>query len=220
MTVDQGAGDDGPLAAGDFSTWIVDMQGAIRGDRASEVPCNGCTACCTSSQFVLVEPDEADALAHIPVELVFPAPRMPPGHVVLGYDARGALPDARRRPVLDLRAPPAACRTYDCRIFPAAGVEVDEGDRDKAAIALRARRWQFGFPTADDRFRHEATHRAARFLTAHPECLPGGSVPSPTGIAVLATEIYELFLHTDELGATALVDPEPDLVRAELHRSD
>ena len=38
----------------------------------SDVPCNGCTACCRSSQFVHVGPDEADTLAHIPAELLFP----------------------------------------------------------------------------------------------------------------------------------------------------
>ena len=39
-------------------------------------PCRAvtCTACCTSSQFVHIEPDETDTLAHIPAALRFPAP--------------------------------------------------------------------------------------------------------------------------------------------------
>src|ERR1700680_3946260 len=82
----------GPLAAGDFSAWINDMQRAIRGERGSDVPCGGCTACCTSSQFIHIAPDETDTLYRIPAELLFSAPRLPRGHVVLGYDERGHCP--------------------------------------------------------------------------------------------------------------------------------
>jgi hypothetical protein len=52
--------------AGDFSSWLAGMQAAIRGERGSDVPCDGCTACCTSSQFIHVGPDETDTLARIP----------------------------------------------------------------------------------------------------------------------------------------------------------
>jgi len=77
---------DEPLTAGRFSVWLRDMEATLRGERDSDVPCNGCTACCEASQFVHVEPDEADALTHIPAELLFPAPRLPAGHMVMGYD--------------------------------------------------------------------------------------------------------------------------------------
>jgi len=49
--------DDRDLAAGDFSSWIDEMQAAIRDEGHSDVPCNGCTACCRSSQFVHIGPD-------------------------------------------------------------------------------------------------------------------------------------------------------------------
>ncbi len=39
---------------------------------------------------------------------------------------------------------PQTCRTYDCRIFPAAGLGMDD---DEGLIARQARRWQFSFPT-------------------------------------------------------------------------
>ncbi len=71
---------------------MAGLQGAIRGERGSEVPCGSCTACCTSSQFVHIGPDETDTLARIPAALLFPAPRQPPGHVLLGYDERGHCP--------------------------------------------------------------------------------------------------------------------------------
>jgi Fe-S-cluster containining protein len=133
---------DGVLAAGNFSSWLVGMQGAIRGENESVVPCGGCTACCTSFQFVHIEPDESDTLAHIPAELLFPAPRLPPGHVVLGYDERGHCPMLVDDQCSIYEHRPRTCRTYDCRIFPAAGLEID--DDDKARIARQSQRWQSG----------------------------------------------------------------------------
>ena len=65
------------MPAGDFSAWLRQMQGALRGEHDSEVPCGGCTACCTASQFIPIEADEVATLARIPRELRFPAPRRP-----------------------------------------------------------------------------------------------------------------------------------------------
>src|SRR5437868_3481590 len=86
------ASEDEGLAAGDFSSWVRGMLGALRGEHGSDVPCGACTACCTSSQFVHVEPDETDTLSRIPAELLFPAPRLPRGHMLMGYDERGHCP--------------------------------------------------------------------------------------------------------------------------------
>ncbi|HJV08323.1 MAG TPA: YkgJ family cysteine cluster protein, partial [Acidimicrobiales bacterium] len=77
----------GTLPAGRFSTWLAQLAG---GD--VDVPCGACTACCTSSQFVHIGPDESETLARIPPALLFPAPGLPKGHVVMGYDERGHCP--------------------------------------------------------------------------------------------------------------------------------
>jgi Fe-S-cluster containining protein len=173
------------LAAGDFSAWITEMQGAIRGEHGSDVPCGECTACCTSSQFVHIEPDETDTLSYIPKELLFPAPQQPRGHVVMGYDERGHCPMLidNRCSIYEHR--PRTCRTYDCRVFPASGVEIDEAD--KALIAQRVRRWRFSYPTPADRNRHDAARAAAAFLAE------SGAGPA-TPRAVRAVEIHEAFL--------------------------
>ena len=176
--------DDSSLSAGDFSAWLAAMVAALRDGAAAAVPCGACTACCTSSQFVHIEPDETDTLAHIPVELLFPAPGKPRGHVLLGYDERGHCPmlvDGRCS-IYEHR--PKTCRTYDCRIFAAAGLDVDAEDDRKAPIAGQARRWRFGFPTDDDRRRHAAVRAAARSLPA----------TSVTQLAVTAIEHHEEFL--------------------------
>jgi len=83
---------DAELPAGDFTTWLQAMAAALRDEAPADVPCGGCTACCTSSQFVHIGPDETDTLAHIPAELLFPAPLLPKGNVLLGYDGRGHCP--------------------------------------------------------------------------------------------------------------------------------
>jgi uncharacterized protein len=145
--------DEEDLAAGDFSAWLREMQGAIRGEHGSTVPCGGCTACCTSSQFVYIGPEETDTLAHISASLLFPAPRRPPGSMVMGYDERGHCPMLVDNQCSIYPHRPQTCRTYDCRVFVAAGIEADD---DKVLIARQARRWSFSYPSERDRQEHDA----------------------------------------------------------------
>jgi Fe-S-cluster containining protein len=206
--------DEPDLAAGDFSSWIIDVQAAIRGEHGSDVPCDGCTACCTASQFVHIAPDEKDTLAHVPRALLFPAPRLPRGHVVMGYDERGHCPMLIDNQCSIYEHRPRTCRTYDCRVFAAAGIELD--DDEKALINARARRWRFSYRTADDRAQHDAVRAASKFLATHADDLPAGAVPADaTARAVLAVEIHDVFLRPDEgTGAT----PDIPTVAAELTR--
>jgi Fe-S-cluster containining protein len=151
------AGDD-PRPAGQFSTWLADMRAALRGQRDSDVPCDGCTACCRSSQFVHIGPDEVDTLAHIPAALLFPAPGLAEGNVVLGHDENGHCPMLIDDKCSIYEHRPWTCRTYDCRIFAATGVGVDE---DKPAIAHRVALWRFDFLDALDRELYEAVQTTA-----------------------------------------------------------
>jgi Fe-S-cluster containining protein len=186
-------GDERDLAAGDFSAWATGMQAAIRGERGSDVPCGGCTACCTASQFIHIAPDETETLARIPKPLLFPAPLMPEGHVVLGHDERGHCPMlvAGRCSIYADR--PRTCRTYDCRVFAASGLAAEDG-----LIAERARRWRFGFPTGAARRRRDAVHEAAVFIRERPHDLPDGAAPAnATQHAVLAVEMHDDFVRED-----------------------
>ena len=201
---------DGDLPAGSFSSWVLDLQGALRGEHDAEVPCDGCTACCTSSQFVPIAPDETDTLAHIPRRLLFPAPTLPAGHVVLGYDEHGRCPmlGDGRCSVYDHR--PRACRTYDCRVLPAAGLGVDESGT-RVELARRTGRWRFGLSTSADRVRQAAVQTAATFLRAHAGDLPEDMVPAQTPqLAALAVEVHDAFVGHDDAGEPTFVEP-PDL---------
>jgi hypothetical protein len=173
--------EEGPLAAGNFAAWVADMRAALRGESDMDVPCDGCTACCSSSQFVHVAPDEADVLANIPSGLLFPAPGMPRGHVVLGYDEHGRCPmliDGRCS-IYEHR--PRTCRTYDCRIFAATGIDVDEDDDTKGGVGARVRRWHFDYSTDRDRVLRDALDAAVGFVRERDK--------NPTESAVLAIRL-------------------------------
>ncbi len=206
---------DASLHAGDFSAWLAGMKLALAGKADSDVPCDGCTACCTSSQFVHIEPDETETLARIPAALLFPAPRQPRGNVLLGYDEKGHCPMLIDGACSIYEHRPRTCRTYDCRVFPAAGVDLD--DADKAAVARRARQWRFDFPAEIDHVERDAVKAAARFVAEHDDLFPDGATPvSATQRAVLAVGLVDAFIghdaETDQ--RVVVVDPVPETVRA------
>jgi hypothetical protein len=206
----------GDLPAGDFSSWLAGMQLALSGQADSDVPCGACTACCTSSQFVHIAPDETDALAHIPAELLFPAPRLPRGHVLMGYDQHGRCPMLSDQQCTIYAHRPRTCRTYDCRVLPAAGLDLDEGE--KLLIAERTRRWRFSHPSQLDQVQHDAVRAAATTLHDRRAQLPAGSVPmNATALAVLAIEMHESFLeHDAQTGEPTLALPDLQAVSVEL----
>ena len=208
---------DPALPAGDFLSWMVEIRAALRGERGSDVPCNGCTACCRSSQFIHIGPDEIDTLSRIPAALLFPAPGRPRGHVVLGYDERGHCPMLIDDMCSIYEDRPNACRTYDCRVFAAAGLDAGT---DKVEITRRARRWVFSFSDEDARIEHDAVRAAAAFLERHVDLLRDGGIPTnETQLAVLAIELHDLFLDRDEqTGAAMVVEPDAGVVRAALSR--
>lgn len=206
------------LAAGDFASWMTEIQAAILGERSSDVPCGSCTACCTASQFIHIGPDETNALRHIPSQLLFPAPRLPRGHVLMGYDQHGRCPMLidNRCSIYEHR--PRTCRTYDCRVFAAADIGTD--DDDKVLIDEQARRWQFSHPTHADSFQHDAVRAAAAYLHDRAGSLPAGAVPATsTQRAVLAIEIHDAFLQRDPAtGRTTVVELDPEVVRVAITR--
>ena len=182
------------LGAGDFASWLIEIREAINGKGATDVPCGTCTACCSSSQFVHIAPDERDALAHVPKALLFPAPRMPHGHVLMGYDEHGRCPMLRAEGCSIYEHRPRTCRTYDCRVFPAAGVLPDEPD--KALIATQAARWQFSFEGPEAEVAAAAVRAAAAFVRDHRAELGDAASLTITQLAVAAVRAHDLFLDS------------------------
>jgi uncharacterized protein len=140
---------------------MAETKAALAGVADADVPCGACTACCTSSQFIHVGPDETDSLAHIPAALLFPAPNLPKGYVLMGFNQVGHCPMLidNRCSIYEHR--PRTCRVYDCRVFTAADLEPD--DDSKVLIAQRVRRWRFSYVDQTARAEHAEVIEAAAF---------------------------------------------------------
>jgi uncharacterized protein len=206
-----------PLDAGEFMTWLAGMRASLHEGQDSDVPCGSCTACCTSLQFIHVGPDEVDALAHIPAALLFAAPRMPAGHMLMGFTKQGHCPMLMNGACSIYSHRPRTCRTYDCRVFPAAGLMPDEPT--KALIAERAVRWEFSHADVDSRTQHDAVRAAALFLIEHPEVFPDGHAPPETQTAVMALELHSQFIERNAVsGSLRSICPGPEEIQVELRR--
>ena len=185
-----------PRQSGAFADWLRQTRTAHQTDADVDVPCGDCVACCTSSYFVHIRPDDAGTQRRVPAELLFPTPGAPKGHVVMGYDQRGRCPMLEEGRCSIYEDRPLTCRAYDCRVFAAAGI-----DADRPAITARARTWVFDYPTEDDRRAHAAVRAAAAFLRRHPECFTGGAqADSP---AHLASTVHWLSAPLDPVRFTS-----------------
>lgn len=109
---------------------------------------------------------------------------------------------------------PCTCRSYDCRIFTAAGI--DAGDDSKAQINQRVRRWKFSYLTSRDLDQHSAVLAAAKFMQERSGCFPAGMVPdNPTQLALLSIKVYEVFLNRrDECGKRGHKPSDRKIVKA------
>ena len=183
-----------PLPAPRFSAWLAETRRALAEEADADVPCGDCTACCTSSYFIHVRPDDKAALARIPKKLLFAAPGLPKGHKVMGFDQRGHCPmlvDGRCS-IYDDR--PRTCRTYDCRVFAATGLLA--GEADKARINAQAARWRFEGGDEEDTRGLEAARRAAAGLSRL--ALRGEDLPRhPSQLALLALRLHERLFGCD-----------------------
>jgi Fe-S-cluster containining protein len=182
------------------------MQRALRREDDARVPCAGCTACCTASQFIVIEPDETATLAHVAPDVVFPAPRLPRGYMVLAHDTRGRCAMLVDGACSIYEHRPRACRTYDCRVLAATDTTLDEVP--KSELMARVERWRFRHDSERARARHDAVLAAARYLRDHRDELREAGVPAQdTQLAVLAVEIHDVFL-----GDTGVVEVDLDSV--------
>ena len=201
------------VPAGAFAEWVDRTRRAQEGDGDADVPCDGCTACCRSSFFVHIGPDESATLRRIPRELLFRAPGLPAGHMVLGYDERGHCPMLVDDACSIYEDRPATCRKFDCRVLSAAGLEPDGPGQD--ALAERVREWQFDLGTPRDRVARDAVRAAVAFIESHPECFePGRNPVNAVQRSVVALAISDEFIGADR----QIIEPGVDTVSAALAR--
>ena len=178
------------IAAGGFSAWLGATEDALRsGDGGADVPCGTCRGCCRASMFIHIKPEETRTLKRIPRGLKFPAPGLPKGHVLLGYNERGECPMLVGNECSIYEDRPQTCRDYDCRIFAATGIAVDE--KIQAEVARRVREWVFTYVDQESHEKHALVKEAAAFLTQNRNLFPQGSLPGyPVQLAALAVRVY------------------------------
>ena len=181
------------LPAGGFSEWLLAMRRALAGNGGMDVACGDCRGCCTSSYYVKVRARETDAIACIGEHNLESGPPGDPGSRLLGHGPDGHCRMLVERECTIYHNRPETCRSYDCRVFAAAGMDAGEG---KLEINQRVARWRFSYDTGSDHAAQRAVAAAAGFLRQHPVRFPGGHVPSrPSEVAVLAIKVYAVFLE-------------------------
>ena len=186
-------GELAPLGAGRFSAWLAEFREALSTGAATRVECGDCSGCCTASHFVLVEPSERGPLDRLHPGLLVQAPGMPEGTGLIPYGSRGRCPLLQDGKCSIYAIRPRACRAFDCRVLPAAGLTADAPGQK--TIRDTASRWIFDFPGDLDRTEHRAVVDAAEFIEANAELFPGARIPSrPEQLAVLAIKTYGVFL--------------------------
>jgi len=193
--VDRAPDESLPVAAGDFSHWLHGAEVSLRsGDGGADVPCDACRGCCRSSMFIHIKPEETQTLRRIPRALLFPAPGLPKGHVLMGYGDQGQCPMFVNNECSIYEDRPQACRDYDCRVFAATGVLVDIETQPE--IARRVKEWVFTYKGEEGREEARSLRAAAAFLAENRDLFPPGSLPGyPVQMAALAVRVHRLVLE-------------------------
>ena len=188
------SGEAAGVPAGEFSKWLRDTEASLRsGKGGAKVPCGTCRGCCRSSMFIHIGPEETETIRRIPRALLFAAPGLPKGHMVMGYGDQGACPMLVDGECSIYEDRPRTCRDYDCRVFAATGIAVDE--QTQAEIADRVKAWVFDYESEESRQERRIVEKAARFLEENRDLFPPGSVPGyPVQLSALAVRVYRLFV--------------------------
>jgi len=187
---------DKNISAGNFSSWLSRFERSLKTGSGLNVACGDCNACCRASQFIHIRPEETATISRIDQRILFPAPGLPKGNLVLGYDGKGCCPLLKNGncSIYDYR--PATCRIYDCRLFAAAGIPA--GGREKRLVNHRVRRWRFTYKDALDRRKHQAIVSSAAFLKRHKRIFPAGTISgNPIQLAIMAVKSHKIFLGTN-----------------------
>jgi Fe-S-cluster containining protein len=151
---------------------------------------------CTSAYFIHLKPTDKNSIKHIPKELIFPAPGLPKGNYLLGYDEAGHCPMFKKGRCSIYEYRPETCRQYDCRIYPATGIFPDD---KKSQIYKKAKDWKFDMSSSNDIRAFEAVQKASKFITKYRKLFPKNFFPrNAPQQAVLAIRIHLEFFKIDQ----------------------
>lgn len=187
------------VSAGNFPDWLNRFKRSLKNGSGMNVNCDDCNACCRASQFIHIKPEETKSIARIDKKLLFPAPGLPKGNLVMGYNETGCCPMLKNGICSIYQDRPITCRTYDCRLFAAAGIWA--GGKEKYLVNRQVRRWRFSYKNTLDREKHLAVISAANFLKRNKRIFPTGTISgNPIHLAIMAVKCHTVFLRPDHLG--------------------
>lgn len=147
--------------AGKFSAWLEMTKGTIQNRGDVKVPCGNCTACCTSGFYIAVGKHELGALKRIPEDLLNKIPGMPDLYYI-GFNKKGHCHLLKDGLCSIYEDRPYSCRTFDCRVFTATGIDLDKDP--SSPVNKKIREWRFNYPTRKDREQQDALKMAAAIL--------------------------------------------------------
>jgi Fe-S-cluster containining protein len=188
--------------AGEFLDWLLETEAMLEfGKGGPVVPCGACNSCCRASMFIQIGPLELQGITRIPIGLLLPVRGLPSGHRVMGYDKHGActlLEDLSCSIYLDR---PQTCRNYDCRVFAATGIGVDESVQPE--IAERVAKWRFEYALPASRVAQQGVKEAAAFVRENKALFPLGVIPSyPSKLALFVLRGWRLILSGHQAGCS------------------
>ena len=189
--------------AGDFATWLRQMQAVLRGSATgTDVPCGDCVGCCSSHWPVALRAEDDALVPLVPAWLLLEPEDAPEGVRYMGYREDGTCPMLVKRRCRVYAQRPQTCRDFDCRIFTAAGIA--SAGKDKPLIDERLRLWRFSYASPEDLAVHEAIQAAAAFLQGEARGVPGFHFPvAPIALAGLALKAHTVFLDRNAKTQTA-----------------
>jgi Fe-S-cluster containining protein len=192
--------------AGELADWVDHFLETMKGEGPGSVPCGECVGCCTSSKFILVRPSDFKAKAVIPEELLFPAPGLPKGFLLMGYNELGHCPMFRNGKCSIYESRPETCRQYDCRVLAATNASL-EGESE--TIADQVNSWRFSFEKSASADAANAIRRSMKFLKQHSMSFPEEYIPvTETQLSALAVRIHREFMGPDapDIRASEIID--------------
>ncbi|WP_436126711.1 YkgJ family cysteine cluster protein [Acidovorax sp. LjRoot117] len=194
MSVAKNSTSSSLIDAGDFDTWLGEIQASFQNGMGTSVPCGDCRGCCTSSYFIYIRPTDTKALSTIPRQLLTHAPGLPKGHSQMGYKPNGHCPMLKNKNCSIYSKRPLACKDYDCRVFAAAGF-LEEG-ASTSDVNMRISAWEFQYSSSASRQRHQAIKEAARFIIENKSAFPHERAPAKASeIAIIAIKVHHVFLN-------------------------
>jgi hypothetical protein len=179
-----------PRPAGSFGAWLTGMRAVLRGERAADVPCDGCVGCCVSSYVIPLRPADSVALATVTAAHL----RLPVDGGLAQMTPRedGTCPMLEDGRCTIYAGRPQTCRDYDCRIYAATGL-LPDGERP--VIRQRVLEWRFEFGTESEIAQSAALRRAAQFIRANAALFPAAArAESAAAVAVMAVKSWPLFV--------------------------